>query len=96
MMAKRKEWTSEEKLAIVLDGFKGRSMSEICREYGISDAQYYKWRDVAIESLKTGFQDKRKKAHRDKSFEAERNRMLKVIGEQQMIIDIQKKISQTL
>jgi putative transposase len=95
-MAKRKEWTAEEKLAIVLDGFKGRSMSEICREYGISDAQYYKWRDVAIEALKSGFKDKRKKEYRDTSCEAERNRMLKVIGEQQMIIDIQKKISQTL
>jgi transposase len=96
MMAKRKEWTAEEKLAIILDGFKGRSMTEICKEYGISDAQYYKWRDVAIESLKSGFQDKRKKEYRDTSAEAERNRMLKVIGEQQMIIDIQKKISQTL
>jgi transposase-like protein len=95
-MAKRKEWTAEEKLAIILDGLKGRSIAEICREYGISDVQYYKWRDVAIESLKAGFQDKRKKEHRDKSFEAERNRMLKVIGEQQMIIDIQKKISQAL
>ncbi len=95
-MTKRKEWAVEEKLAIVLDGFKGRSMTEICREYGISEAQYYKWRDVAIESLKTGFQDKRKKGYRDNLAEAERNRMLKVISEQQMIIDIQKKISQTL
>lgn len=95
-MARRKEWTAEEKLAIILDGLKGRSISDICREYGISDTQYYKWRDVALESLKSGFQDKRKKEYCDKSAEAERNRMLKIIGEQQMIIDIQKKISQTL
>lgn len=93
IMAKRKEWTVEEKLAIVLDGLKGVPMTEICREYGISEAQYYKWRDLGIESLKAGFQDKRRKGFRDLSGEAERKRMLKVIGEQQMIIDLQKKIS---
>ncbi len=95
-MAKRKEWKPEEKLAIVLDGLKGRGVSEICREYGISETQYYKWRDVGIESLKSGFQDKRRKAFKDPSGEAERRRMLKVIGEQQMIIDLQKKISDSL
>ena len=52
-MAKRKEWKPEEKLAIVLDGLKGRRVAEICLEYGISETQYYKWRDVGIESLKT-------------------------------------------
>jgi len=96
IMARRKEWTSEEKLAIVLDGLKGVPVAEICREYGISETQYYKWRDVGIESLKTGFQDKRRKGFRDLSGEAERKRMLKVIGEQQMIIDLQKKISDSL
>ena len=95
-MAKLKEWKVEEKLAIVLDGLKGRSVAEICREYGISETQYYKWRDVGIESLKTGFQDKRRKGFKDPSGEAERNRMLKIIGEQQMIIDLQKKISDSL
>jgi len=95
-MAKHKEWKPEEKLAIVLDGLKGRSVVEICREYGISETQYYKWRDVGIESLKSGFADKRRKGFRDLSGEAERNRMLKIIGEQQMIIDLQKKISASL
>jgi len=95
-MAIRKKWSPEVKLAVVLDGLKGRSMSEICREYGISDAQYYKWRDEALNLLKTGLKDKRQKEYQDKSWEAERRRMLKVIGEQQMIIDIQKKISEEL
>ena len=95
-MGTKKQWMVEEKMAAVLDGLKGRPVSEICREYGISDGQYYRWREEAMTGMKNGLQDKRKKAWRDKSWEVERNRLLKVIGEQQLIIDIQKKISETL
>jgi transposase len=92
-MGQRKKWKTEEKLAVVMDGLKGCPVKEICREYGLSEAQYYKWRDEALALLKEGFQDKRRKTYRDNSVEAERNRLLKIIGEQQVIIDIQKKIS---
>jgi len=95
-MGMKKKWSVEEKLAVVLDGLKGRPVKEICREYGISDAQYYKWREEAIAGMKERLQDKRHKQWRDKSWEVERNRLLKLIGEQQLIIDIQKKISQEL
>ncbi len=47
-MGMKKQWSTEEKLAVVLDGLKGRPVRELCREYGISDAQYYKWREEAI------------------------------------------------
>jgi transposase-like protein len=92
-MGQRKKWKPEEKLAIVMDGFKGRAVKDICREYGLSETQYYKWRDEGMAVLKDGFQDRRRKGYRDHSLEAERNRLLKIIGEQQVIIDIQKKIS---
>ena len=43
---KRRKWTSKEKLRIVLEGMKGRvPMGELCVRYGVSQAQYYKWRD---------------------------------------------------
>ncbi len=95
-MGEKKKWTAEEKLATVLDGLKGRVVREICREYGISEAQYYRWREEAINGMKQSLQDKRKKQSRDQSWEVERNRLLKMVGEQQLIIDIQKKISETL
>jgi transposase-like protein len=95
-MGQRKKWKPEEKLAIVMDGLKGRPVKDICREYGLSETQYYKWRDEALTLLKEGFQDKRRKTYRDNSLEAERNRLLKIIGEQQVIIDIQKKITSAL
>lgn len=95
-MGTKKKWTADEKLSIILDGIKGRGVREICKEYGISTAQYYKWRDEAISGMKENLQDKRKSQWRDNSWEVERNRLLKMIGEQQLIIDIQKKISETL
>ncbi len=91
-MGQKKNWTAEEKLAIVLDGFKGRGVREICCEYGVSESQYYKWRDNALQSLKEGLKDKRRKgSNNGRPAEAERKRLLKIIGEQQLIIDIQKK-----
>ena len=41
-MGTQKKWTSEEKLAVIMDGLRGRPVREICQEYGISEAQYYK------------------------------------------------------
>ncbi len=95
-MGQRREWKAEEKLAIVLDGLKGRPVKEICREYGVGETQYYKWRDKALQMMKKGFEDKRCKDCRRNSAEMERNRLLKIIGEQQVIIDLQKKISAEL
>ena len=95
-MGAKKKWSAEEKLAVILDGLKGRPVKEVCREYGISDNQYYKWREEALNGMKESLQDKRRRQYRDQSWEVERNRLLKMIGEQQLIIDIQKKISEDL
>ena len=91
-MAKQKKWSSEEKIAVVLEGLKGRSPSEITKEYGMSEAQYYKWRETALNSMQVAFQDKRTKDFKTKSFDAERDRLLRTIGEQKVIIDLQKKL----
>ena len=88
-MGTRKKWKSEEKLAVIMDGLRGRSVKEICLEYGISETQYYKWRDAGITMMKKGLEDKRHTQNH--SAEADRNRLLKIIGEQQLIIDLQKK-----
>jgi transposase-like protein len=42
---KRRKWDSKTKARIVLEGLKGRPISEICSEYQISQNQYYLWRD---------------------------------------------------
>ena len=41
-----KKLSTEEKMAIILEGLRReKSVSQICREHGISQAQYYKWPD---------------------------------------------------
>jgi len=42
---KRRKWTPEQKALIVLEGLRGRPIGELCNEHGISQAQYYQWRD---------------------------------------------------
>ncbi len=42
--ATRKQYSSEEKIRIVLDGLRGEdSIAELCRREGISQGLYYKW-----------------------------------------------------
>lgn len=43
---KRRQWTAQQKLQIVLQGLQGRvSVSELCNRHQISQTQYYKWKD---------------------------------------------------
>ncbi len=52
---KLRKWSSEEKMAIVLEGLKGeKSVAEICREHQISQALYYRWRDRCLEAGQKG------------------------------------------
>jgi len=47
--------------------FEGAADKKICRDYGISDSQYYKWRDEVLEGMKKGLQDKWQKDWWDQS-----------------------------
>lgn len=48
---KYRKWNAKTKGAIVLEGLKGKSVSDICLEYQISQTQYYRWRDKLLSSL---------------------------------------------
>ena len=51
--ATRKEYSSEEKIRIVLDGLRGEdSIAELCHREGISQGVYYKWSKDFIEAGK--------------------------------------------
>ncbi|MGD0167979.1 MAG: transposase [Gaiellaceae bacterium] len=57
--ASRRKWTAEQKLAIVLAGLRqDRSVRDVCREHGVSEAQYYGWRDQLLEAGKERFSSK--------------------------------------
>ena len=51
--ATRKQYSSEEKIRIVLDGLRGEdSIAEVCRREGISQGVYYKWSKDFMEAGK--------------------------------------------
>lgn len=91
---KRRNWSAEEKQAIVLEGLRGtRSVAEICREHQISQTLYYRWRDKFLEGARRGLENGSadEKAHR-----AEIERLQKIIGKQTIQIEILKKTQSLL
>jgi transposase len=51
--ATRKQYSSEEKIRIVLDGLRGEdSIAELCRREGLSQGVYYKWSKDFMEAGK--------------------------------------------
>lgn len=49
----RRKYSAEEKIRIVLDGFRGEdSIAEICRREGIHQNMYYKWSRAFLEAGK--------------------------------------------
>ena len=48
---KRRKWSSQQKLQVVLEGLKGTvPLGELCSRHQISQAQYYQWRDRLLKS----------------------------------------------
>lgn len=59
MNGKRKQWSSAEKLRIVLAGMQADTkVSELCRREGITATQYYQWRDRLLNSAGAVFDRK--------------------------------------
>jgi transposase-like protein len=53
---KNRKWTNQQKMQIVLEGLKSQMpIGELCNKYEISQGQYYKWRDVVLNSADNVF-----------------------------------------
>lgn len=82
-MSKRRKWSAEEKLRIVLAGMQpGVEVSDLCRQEGINPTMYYYWKKKLLGSAKQVFDEKagRPSAAEEKK-EAELQRMKDVIAE---------------
>ncbi|MEH6633795.1 MAG: transposase [Halopseudomonas aestusnigri] len=77
---KRRKWTSEMKSLIVLSGLKGQSVSDICNEHGISQAQYYQWRDQFLSNASKAF-DTEKVGKKQARLEIENQKLKGLVGE---------------
>jgi transposase-like protein len=84
--------TTEEKLAVVLEGLKGETtVGEICRKYGLSQAVYYKWRDKFLEGGKKALEQNGQGMGQSKQDKAKIEELEKVIGKQTVEIQVLKK-----
>jgi len=78
---KLRKWSSEEKMAIVLEGLRGqKSVAEICREHQISQALYYRWRDRFLEAGQKGLSNGG--GEDEKALQAQIEKLEKIIGRQ--------------
>ena len=94
-MAHRK-WTAEEKMSVVMEMFqKERPVTQICKSYGVSDAQAYKWRDEALSAMQERLSG-RKNGREKGTSRGEIEKLLKLVGQQAYAIECQKKIAQGL
>ena len=75
---KYRKWDAKTKGMIVLEGLKGKSVSEICVEYQISQTQYYRWRDMLLSSLPQVFTTTSRK---EEAQGREIRRLKEIIGE---------------
>jgi len=87
-------FTPEQKFNIVLESLRGdRSISEICRENGIAQSLFYKWRDKFFEGAKSAFSSRMKAVN---GHDAELRQLKQVIGELTIENQILKKTQKLL
>lgn len=75
---KRRKWDSKSKAMIVIEGIKGKPVSEICIEHQINQAQYYQWRDHFLANVHQVFDSNDKKKE---LLSRENTRLRKMIGD---------------
>jgi transposase-like protein len=75
---KNRKWDAKTKALIVMDGIKGKSVSEICAEHQISQSQYYRWRDEFLANMPKVFDNIDKK---DERLIKENKRLKQIIGD---------------
>ena len=93
--ATRKQYSSQEKVRIVLDGLRGEdSIAELCRREGISQGLYYKWSKDFMEAGKKRLAgDTARSANSDevKDLRREAKELKEVVAEQTLELRLLKK-----
>ena len=75
---KRRKWDPKTKDMIVMEGLRGRQVSEICIEHQISQAQYYQWRDQFLANMPRVFAEDNR---REKALTKENARLKRIVGD---------------
>ncbi len=92
---RKQKWTKEEQRLMVLEILRGaKTVNQVAKEHGVSDALIYRWRDRALQGISEAFSNN--KQNNQRNSDAERERLLKIIGEQACVIDTLKKTSEII
>lgn len=93
MSRQRRNWTPEEKAAIVLEIIREEgTLAEISRKYDIVQPVLSRWRSEFIENMASVFDKKGESIDKVKEeYEAEKERLVKKIGELTLDVDFLKK-----
>lgn len=78
---KKRHWTSQQKLQIVLEGLSGQiEISKLCAKYQIAQTQYYQWRDHLLKFGHQAFETKNI-TKKEQHLEQEVTQLKKIIGD---------------
>ena len=88
------KWGKDEKKLVVLELLKGgKSVGQIAKERGMSEALIYRWRDQALKAIEGAFNGNGG-GKGESEISGERDRLMRIIGEQACVIETLKKISE--
>jgi putative transposase len=82
----RRRYSEEQIIAVLKKAEQGERVGDLCREYGISDATYYKWK------AKYGGMDV-SDARRLRQLEDENRRLKKIVADQALDIEALKAVA---
>jgi transposase-like protein len=78
---KKRKWTSQEKLKIILEGLSGQiDITKLCAKYQIASTQYYLWRDQLLKHGHQAFETKNI-TKKEQHLEQEVSKLKKIIGD---------------
>jgi len=78
---KKRKWTSQEKLRIVLEGLSGQiEITKLCAKYQIAQTQYYQWRDHLLKHGHQAFETKNI-TKKEQYLEQEVKKLKNIIGD---------------
>jgi transposase-like protein len=92
MSTKHRQYSAEFKLDTVLEGIRGeKPIAQICRERGIRDSLYYKWRDAFKERAPGIFASQEQQDQAVSVLEARVAELERMVGKLAMENEILKK-----
>ncbi len=76
----KRRWDAKTKTRIVLEGLKGRPVSELCNDHQIGQAQYYQWQKQFLAEAYKVFESKQQN-QREVRLLRENIRLKSLVGE---------------